>query len=60
MESRIQENTFDFSGGKDGGRGGGMGSWRRCFKHSLEYKYFSRLVKIIIRILQPSLFFFFY
>ena len=35
-------------------------SSRRCFKHFLEYKYFSRLVKVIIRILQPFLCFFFY
>ena len=46
-----RENTFDFAGGKGGG-------WRRCFKHFLEYTYFWRLVKIIIRILQPFLCFF--
>ena len=37
---------------------GGVGGWRRCFKHFLEYSYFSRLVKVIIRILQPFLCFF--
>ena len=37
----------------------GLGGWRRCFKHFLEYTYFSRLVKVIIRILQPFLCFFF-
>ena len=48
-----RENTFDFSGRSGGG-------WRRCFKHFLEYTYFSRLVKIIIMILQPFLCFFFH
>ena len=34
----------------------GWGDWHRCFKHFLEYTYFSRLVKsFIIRILQPFL-----
>ena len=44
-----RENTFDFAEGRGGGG-------RRCFKHFLEYAYFSRLVKIIIRMLQPFLF----
>ena len=39
------------------GGGGGRG-WRRCFKHFLECTYFSRLAKVIIRILQPLLCFF--
>ena len=58
-ESKKIPSTF-LAGRMEGGGGGGMGSRRRCFKHSLEYKYFSRLVKIIIRILQLFLFFFFY
>ena len=37
--------------------GGGRG-WRRSFKHFLECTYFSRLAKVIIRILQPLLCFF--
>ena len=41
-----REDTFDFAEGRGGG-------WRRCFKHFLEYTYFPRLVKIIIRMLQP-------
>ena len=43
-----RENTFDFPGGRDGGRG-----WRRCFKHFFGIQIFSRLVKVFIRILQP-------
>ena len=43
------ENTFDFAGGRGGG-------WHGCFKLFVEYyTYFSRLVKVIIRILQPFL-----
>ena len=45
-----RENTVDFAGG----RGGGLTS---LCKHLLKYTYFSRLVKVIIRILQPFLFF---
>ena len=52
-----RQNTFDFAGGR-GVRGGGGG--RRCFEHFLKYTYFSRLVKAIIRILQPFLPFFFH
>ena len=37
----------------------GLVGWNRCFKHFLEYTYFSKLVKVIIRILQPFLCFFF-
>ena len=40
------------------GWGEGGGGWRRCFKHFLEYTYFLRLVKAIIRILQPFFMFF--
>ena len=43
-----RENTSDFAGGRGGG-------WRRCFKLFLKYTYFSRLVKIIFRILQQFL-----
>ena len=50
------ENTFDFTGGRSGGGGG----WCRCFKHFLEYTYFSRLVEVILRILQPLLCCFFH
>ena len=39
---------------------GGVGGWGCYFKHFLEYTYFSRLVKIIIMILQPFLCFFFH
>ena len=49
-----RENTFNFAGG----RGGGGGGWHHCFKHFLEYTYFSRLVKVIIRLLQPFFLFF--
>ena len=38
-----RENTLDFAGGRGG-------VWVRCFKHFLEFTYFSRLVKIIIMI----------
>ena len=51
-----RENTFDFTGG----RGGGGECWCRCFKHFLEYTYFSRLVEVILRILQPLLCCFFH
>ena len=34
--------------------------WRCCFKHFLKYTYFKGLVKVIIRILQPFLCFFFH
>ena len=55
-----RENIFDFAGGRDpGGGGGGVGRCR-CFKHFLEYTYFSKLSKVIIRILQPFLCFFFH
>ena len=47
------EDTFDLAGG----RGEGLTSF---FKHFLEYTYFLRLVKIIIRILQTFLCFFFH
>ena len=39
--------------------GGGVGRGG-CFKHFLEYTYFSKLSKVIIRILQPFLCFFFH
>ena len=55
LDSQVtfrRKNTLDFAGGRGGG------SWRRFFKHFLEYTYFSRLVKVIIRILQPFLCFF--
>ena len=38
----------------------GQEGGRRCFKHFLEYTYFSRLVKVIIGILQPFLCFFYH
>ena len=41
-------------------REGWGGDWCCCFKHNLEYNYFPRLVKVIIRILQPFLCFFFH
>ena len=44
-----RENTFDFAGG----RGGGLTSL--C--NLLKYTYLTRLVKVIIRILQPFMFF---
>ena len=50
-----RENTFDFPGGRDGGRG-----WRRCFKHFFGTQIFSRLVKVFITILQPFSCFFFH
>ena len=55
-----RENIFDFAGGRDPGGGGGGGGRCRCFKHFLEYTYFSKLSKVIIRILQPFLCFFFH
>ena len=39
-----RENIFDFAGGRDPGGGGGVGRCR-CFKHFLEYTYFSKLSK---------------